>query len=446
MFNHSWNLLSEEERRVFRRLSVFRGGWEEEAAERVAGGFAVFSLSLVDKSLLRRDAGDARCGRFDMHEVLRQYATEKLEQLPEERDDMERRHAQYYLELAQLAEPGLRSDKQGEWLERLEREHDNLRAALHWARENEEAEMGLLLGGALWRFWYVRGYYAEGREQLAALLAMPVLRTPEQRADRSHVADLMRARAKALNGAGVLATVQGDPKVARALYEESLSIARELGDKQGMASSLSNLAIIAHQEGTSDVAWALQEESLALRRELGDEQGIAASLNNLGLMAQEVGDYDKARTLHEQTLALRRELGDTLGIASSLGNLGLVAQELGDYDRARSLYQQSLTARRELRDRAGMAELFSNLGSIANKQGDYAAARDLYEQGLTLSRELGYRWSIALLLNKLGHVARELGDYDRATKLHEESLTLRRELGEPIGIAASLIGVGAVIL
>src|SRR5205814_7813997 len=168
VFNHSWGLLSEEERRVFCRLSVFRGGWEEEAAEKVAGE-SLYSLSLVDKSLLRRDAR----GRFDIHEVLRQYAAEKLDEAAGDRGEIEHRHAHYYLGLAQLAEPELRGDEQGKWLELLEREQDNLRAALHWAKENEDAEIGMRLGAALWRFWYVRGYYSEGREQLAAMLSIP---------------------------------------------------------------------------------------------------------------------------------------------------------------------------------------------------------------------------------------------------------------------------------
>ncbi|MFL5731579.1 MAG: ATP-binding protein, partial [Chloroflexia bacterium] len=442
VFNHSWDLLTEEEQRVFRGLSVFRGGWEEEAAETILGSGALYPLlSLVDKSLLRRDAS----GRLEMHEVLRQYATEKLAELPEEQDDIRRRHAAFYLDLARSAEQGLKSDKQGEWLERLEREHDNLRAVLYWAREHGEVLTGLQLGGALWRFWYVRGYYSEGSEHLASVLAMPVTTGPAQDAPQSPPTELARARATVLNAAGVLTTVQGNPTVARSLYEESLALSRDLEDKQGMASSLSNLAIIAHQEGASDAARALQEESLALRRGLGDKQGIAASLNNLGLMAQETGDHARAHTLHEESLALRRELGDTLGIASSLGNLGLVAQELGDYTQARALYQESLTIRRGLGDKAGMAELFTHLGSIAQKQGDYDAARDLYEQGLTLAREMGYRWSIALLLNHLGLVAQELGDYDRARALHEESLTLRRDLGERAGIIGSIISLAAAI-
>jgi predicted ATPase/Tfp pilus assembly protein PilF len=436
VFNHSWNLLSEEERRLFRAVSVFRGGWEEAAAESVTRAAWPALLTLVDKSLLRRNAD----GRFGMHEVLRQYATEKLAEVPAEQYDIRRRHAEYYLQLAQLAEPGLQTDRQSEWLHRLDREHDNFRAALHWARENREVEIGLSLGGVLWRFWYVRGYYSEGREQLAALLAMPTA----PGAEGSRDTNLMRARARVLNSAGIFAALQGELKVARGMYEQSLTLWRELGDKQGIASSLSNLGIIAHQEGAPDIAKTLHEESLALGRELADKRGIAVSLNNLGLALQELGDYHQAGTLYEESLALRRELGDTLGIAGSLGNLGLVAQALRDYDKARTLYQESLALRRELEDRAGMAELFSNLGAIEQKQGNYAAARDLYEEGLALARELGYKWSTALLLNNLGLIAQERRDYDSAQTLHEESLALRRESGEKIGIAVSLISLGVL--
>jgi tetratricopeptide (TPR) repeat protein len=431
---------------------VFRGGWEEEAAEKVAGE-SRYSLSLVDKSLLRRDAR----GRFDIHAVLRQYAAEKLDEAPGERAEIEHRHAKHYLELAQLAEPELRGDEQGKWLELLEREQDNLRAVLHWAKEHADAEIGLRLGAALWRFWYVRGYYGEGREQLAAMLTIPATisatREPlpagqpelaESTGRAEDAGEIMRARATVLNGAGVLAFVQGDKAASRALFEESLALSRSLGDRQGTASMLNNLGIMVHQEGDPGAGRVLYEESLTIRRELGDKWGIGASLNNLGLVAQELGEYDEARILHGESMAIRRELGDTLGIAGSLGNLGLVAQDLGEYDEARGLYEESLTLRKELGDKGGMAELFSNLGLVARKQGNYDDARDLYGKGLTLARELGYRSSVALALSNLGLVAQYLGEYDEARTLHKESLALHRDLGERVGVAGSLSYLGAV--
>ena len=441
VFNYSWDLLSEEEKRVLRRVSVFRGGWDEEAAEKSVGASVQSLLSLMDKSLLRGNAS----GRFDIHEVLRQYAAEKLDDLPEERNEVRRSYAEYYLGLAELAETRITGDEQTKWLGRLEAEHDNLRATLSWAEENDESEIGLRLGGALWRFWYVRGHYKEGSENLAAVLGELENGTVAN-LQPLQLAELMRVRAKALNGAGVLATVQGDSKAARTLYEESLAVSKAQGDKQGMAASLNNLGILAHQEGDSDAGRSLQEASLMLRRELGDTMGVAASLNNLGLVAQERGDYAAARDLHEESLAARREFGDTAGIAASLNNLGLVAQELGNYPEARRLYQESLALRRELGDKGGMAELFSHLGVVEQKRGDYDAAHDLFDQGLALSRELGYKWSIALLLGNLGFVAQQRGDYAGARDLYKESLVLRKELGERIGIAVSLACLGGVII
>jgi predicted ATPase/DNA-binding SARP family transcriptional activator len=451
VFNHSWNLLAEEEQRVFRQLAVFRGGWEEEAAERVVGASIHSLVSLVDKSLLRRDAG----GRFEIHEVLRQYATEKLDERPAEQDAVRRRHAEYYLDLAQLAKAELQGTEQVKWLARLDQEHDNLRAVLKWAVDTGDADLGVQLGGALWRFWYVRGYNSEGRAHLAAVLALPPSpprATPDEpgahlpaTATPARTAESIRGRTGALNGAGVLASVQGEHGKARLLYEESLALSRELGDKQGIAASLNNLGIMAYQLGDAEAGRAMHEESLAVRREFGDTQGVAASLNNLGIIAQAQGDYPLAQVRHEEALALRRELGDTLGIASSLGNLGVIAQEQGEYAAARVLFEESLAIRREVGDKTGMAELFSNLGVVARQQGDYAAAQALYEQCLTLSREAGYTWSIALVLSNLGVVAQDRGDYEQARALHRESLILRRDLGEKVGVAGSLACIGAVL-
>ncbi len=451
VFNHSWNLLPDEEQRVFRQLSVFRGGWEEEAAEWVVGASIHSLFSLVDKSLLRRDP----TGRFEIHEVLRQYATEKLAERPVEQDAVRQRYAEYYLDLAQLAKPELQGTDQVRWLARLDQEHDNLRAVLQWAVEQGEADIGVQLAGALWRFWYVRGYNSEGRAHLAAVLALPTTparvtqEEPGTRrpavANQAQAAETIRARTGALNGAGVLASVQGEHGKARLLYEESLALSRELGDRQGIAASLNNLGVMAYQLGDSDAGRAMHEESLALRRGLGDTQGVAASLNNLGIIAQAQGDYQLAQVRQEEALTLRRALGDTLGIASSLGNLGVIAQEQGDYEAERVLFEESLTLRREVGDKTGMAELFSNLGMVARKQGDYAAAHDLYEQCLTLSRESGYTWSIALVLSNLGVLAQDTGDYDEARALHQESLTLRRDLGEKVSVAGSLACIGAVV-
>jgi predicted ATPase len=204
VFQHSWNLLTADEQAVFRRLAVFSGGWDEAAARQVVGASLPALVSLVDKSLLRQGSD----GRFDVHEVLRQYAAEQLDALDAERAAVQRRHAEYYLAFAESARDGLRGAAQAGWLARLEQEHDNLRVALQWAREQQAVELAFRLAAALWWFWYVRGHFSEGRAQLAAVLALAppdaALATPSGLKEA-----LVAAKAEVLNGAGGLAMLQG---------------------------------------------------------------------------------------------------------------------------------------------------------------------------------------------------------------------------------------------
>jgi tetratricopeptide (TPR) repeat protein len=296
-------------------------------------------------------------GRYEIHEVLRQYAIEKLDELPEDRDQVRRRHAEYYLHLAD--EPGLPSEDQAKQFERLEREHDNLRAVLQWARDNKEVEIGLRLGGALSRFWFVRGYYSEGREALAAALESSSLPTFQPS---------NAFRAKALRGAGDLDRAMGDYASARSLYEESLAIHRELGNKRDIAVALVRVAMIPWEQGDHVLARSLYEESLAISRELGDKKDIAIALANLGLMAFETGDYPTARALLEESLTLDR--GDKFSLAIRLNNLGNVALMQGDYAGARALHMEGMALRRELGDKWGIAVSLIGLGGAAVLTGD----------------------------------------------------------------------------
>jgi predicted ATPase/DNA-binding SARP family transcriptional activator/Tfp pilus assembly protein PilF len=444
----SYDLLEEEEKLLFRRLAVFQGWRTIEAVEAVcsyegkpdneSNTEAQLELdipngvqSLLDKSLLQRRGGSDGRPRLWMLETLHEYAQEKLEESGEFQG-LKWEHAQYFMRLAEEAEPELTGKQQTEWLVRLEYEHDNIRAALRWVMENgttEAIEIGLRMVGALWRFWNVRGHFTEGREQIMAVLARASALS--QPAMRVH-------KAKALNGAGVLAWTLGDYDAAHTLHEESLALRRELGDKLGIAYTLTNLGIVAWSQGDYAAARGLYEESLALKRELGDKLGISYSLNNLGTVTREQGDYATARTLYEESLALRRELGDKLGIAYTLTNLGTVAYSQGDYSYALTLHEESLTLKRELGHKLGIAYTLNNLGNVAKEQRNLAAARSLYEESLSLQRELGDKLGIAYSLNNLGILAYLQGDYAEALVLYEESLALRRELGDKMGTAASL--------
>jgi predicted ATPase len=446
VFDHSWQLLTAGEQQALRNLAVFRGGWDAAAAEQIAGAPLPVLLSLVDKSLLRSIAAE----RFDIHEVLRQYAAEKLGAAPRDCAAVQRRHAAYYLELAESAEEGLRGGEQAWWLARLEQEHDNLRAALRWARDVGAGEFGLRLSGALWRFWYMRGYFSEGRAQLAAVLESAM---PPGGPDAAAVAGpppapqsaaLLAARAKALHGAGALASMQGASAAARAFYEQGLTLRRALGDARGVAASLNNLGLLAHEQGDNARARALHEESLALRRALQDRAGLASSLNNLGILAYQQGDYAAAQALYQESLALRRELGDQLGIGVMLSNLGIVAQSCGDYETARARHGESLALMLELGNQHGSATALISLGIVAQNQARYDIAHTRHEESLALHREVGDKYGIALSLHHLGVVAQMRGEAATARARLEESLALRRELGDKAGIAAALHTLGLV--
>jgi predicted ATPase/DNA-binding SARP family transcriptional activator/tetratricopeptide (TPR) repeat protein len=427
VFNHSWALLGAEDQALLRRLTVFRGGWDEVAAAQVVGATMVALAALVDKSLLRFEAA----GRFDLHTALRQYAAEKLDAAPAEGGETRDRHARYYLALAEQAEAGLRGGDQAPWVAQLEREHDNLRAALHWAREQADAALGLRLAGALWRFWYLRGYLGEGRLRLEAALEIAA---PDP--------GLRAARAKALHGAGALASQQGDYPAARRFYEQSLALRRELGDQQGMAALLNNLGLLLGDEGNYLAARALHEESLALRRALHDRPGLASSLMNLGLVAHLQGDYPAAEGLYQESLALRRAQNDAQGIALVLSSLGIVAQNRGKYALAQTLHEESLSRMRALGNRHGIATGLISLGIVAQNQEEYGAARARHEEGLALSRETGNREYIALALYNLGVVAQAEGQAPTAQRFYTESLDLSRELGAKVGISAALNSLG----
>jgi tetratricopeptide (TPR) repeat protein len=353
-------------------------------------------------------------------ETVRQYGRQLLLESGEEAQWQER-HLAHFLQVAEEAETHLTGAEQQRWLERLEAEHDNLRAALEWSATTN-ADAGLRLAGALWRFWYVRGYLDEGLRRLSAALVAPA----------KIAGEVVAARAKALHGAAEFARQQGDYPAALALNEESLAIRRELGDRRGTAISIGNLGNLAYDQGDYATARARHEESLAIRREINDRWGIAASLNNLGIVASDTGDFATARALHEESSTILRELGDRWAIANSLDNLGVVTANSGDYGAARSLYEEGLAIRRELGDRQGIANSLSNLGLVESAEGRHEAARALHKESLAIRQELGDRTGIVWPLEGLAYVALALGGPRRAARIWGRVELLRDEFGSPL--------------
>jgi predicted ATPase/transcriptional regulator with XRE-family HTH domain/Tfp pilus assembly protein PilF len=438
----SYALLEQAEKILFRRLAVFTGCTLASVEATCNADGALPDVleglrSLIDKSLLQPKADEDGEPRFGLLRVIREYALERLAESGE-MEGMRRRHAHFFLALAEAAEPQLMRAEQQAWLGRLAMEYDNLRAALEACIAEDDVEIGLRLGGALWRFWEVRGYLGEGRHWLERVLA----RDPEHGGPPG--AACTGRRAKALAGAGRLACNQGDYAAARMFHEESLALFWKLGDKRGVAFSLNNQGNVALNQGNYGAARVLHEESLVLFRETGDKWGIAAALNNLGIVAVEQGDYNAARVLHAESLVIKREMGDKQGVAASLNNLGTVALNQGDYNAARVLLEESLAMKREVGDKQGIAFSLNNLGNIALNQGDYRAARTLLEESLAQQRAIGNKRGAALALNNLGEVAYYEGDGRAACLLYEESLAIRREVGDKQGIAECLVGLAGV--
>ncbi len=439
----SYELLPANEQRLFWRLSVFVGGCTLKAVETVCGEADAVALdvldgvaSLLDNSLLQQteQAGDEP--RFVLLETIREYGRECLEARGE-REEIPRAHANYYLELAEEAEPKLCSAERENWVHRLEREHDNIRAALSWSVERKEAATALRLGGALWRFWLLQGHLSEGRQWLEKVLAIGVpqagrLTGTESGGLTTQVSSAVRA--KALNGAGVLAHYQGDYRQAKVLCEESLALFRELGDKRGIAASLNGLGLIVGQatRARNDyvVARALYEESLAIVRELGDLWGIAETLWDFARVAFYQGDYTAGSPLCEESLAIFRGLGDRRRIAEILGSLGgYMAFYQGDYTIELTSMEESLAIMRELGDRRSSARLLWFLGHAAFVQDDYAKARTFYEEALAILQELGIQWFIASCLDGLAEVAVAQGQPEWAVHLLGAAALLREVLG-----------------
>ena len=441
----SYNQLSEKECILLNRLSVFMGGWTLEAAEEICAGEDIeeyevldFLMGLVDKSLVMAEEAsslektasveDSKEVQYRLLETVRQYSREKLADSGEVAT-LRNFHLKWYLGLAEEAEPQLHGPDQVEWLNKLEVEHDNMRAALEWSQENVEKESGLRLAGSLWWFWYVRSYFSEGNRLLEGLLA------GSKGASASF-------RAKLILGAGVLANRQGDWKRATVVLEESLALYRETGDEGGISNSLRYLGTVARYQGDLDRATILLEESLFLFRKSGDRRGTAWSLLSLGHTVHHKGDYVRAAALFEESLPLCRKMGDKGGIAYSLRYLGLMAMNQGDYVRAMALLEECLDIGRELGDKDSMAWSLTNLGIVVLKQGDFRTARSFPEESLALFRELGIKHGIAGSLNLLGEVALKQGDNETARSLLEESLAISREVGSKNFVAESLRNLG----
>jgi len=426
----SYSLLSVEEQQMFRSLSVFVGGGTLEAVEHLShalGGEQAQVLdgvtSLLDKHLLYRAEQDPNGARFHLLETIREYGLEVIT-ASGELEAARLAHAQYYLVLAEQADTHLFVQAQQRLFEPLEREHDNLRAALGWSveqvKDEQRREIAWRLAGTLQLFWVNNGYVREGQHFVERALA-------------SGEGVAASVRAKALNGAGGLALWQGEYSQAEARFEESLKLYRELHDPRGIALALYRLGLLASARGDARAATSLLEESLALFKEVGDKVHLAFSLAALALTTLGLADqstYPRVRSLLEESLALFREESFQGGIAWSLYGLGLWHFQLGDVPMARSLFEESLTLFKALKQQQYIAHLLYFLGKVATRQGDLPTAHACYQESLALFRELEDHRSVAACLEGWASVVARQGAAIWAAQLWGAAQVLR-EAGGP---------------
>jgi predicted ATPase/class 3 adenylate cyclase/Tfp pilus assembly protein PilF len=415
----SYGLLDKGEKVLFARLSVFAGGRTLEAIEAICDAERDLPVdvldgvsSLVDESLLRREEGVGAEPRFVMLETIHEYAREKLAPSAEA-EEIKRAHAQYFLTLAEEAYPEFKGPDQLEWLEKLEAEHDNMRAALTWALERKEEEVVLRLGDALWWFWSMRGYQSEGRRWLEEGLAIDGRVSPE-------------VRAMALAGVGALALDQGELDQAKEACQQGLELlaheAREASEaKLNLLEFLGWVALEREEHGQ---ATQLLEESLALSREMSDTWWLATSLSNLAQVSHSRGDYERATELYEEGVAVYRELGARQGLAACLNNLAMLMYSQGDLEQAARLAEEGVAVYRELGAIGGATQGLCNLGWITLLQDDLGKAADLYRESLSLSWDAGLNPLVQRALEGFACVAGAKEDSVRAARLWGAAQTL----------------------
>jgi predicted ATPase len=382
-FEHSWKLLSDKEQEVLRKLSVFVGGLRREAASEVAGATLPILASLVDKSLLRV----SEIGRYDRHDLIYQFARERLQEDDEEQHSCQKQHAHYYQSLALEAEPHLKGgDKQDFWLSRLTEEINNISIVIDRAIVQNNAELALSTINSLAEYFVARGLFRQGREYYRRVLSLPAAKQHPEKF------------ARAFNYSGFLASLEGDYADGKRLLNKSLVQYQKISYNQGIAESLNNLGTIESLQGSYSRAQALHEESLELRRMLGQELAIAESLSNLGNLAHFQGDHIRAQELHNESLNLRRELHDHSGIAISLNNLGSITTKLGDYSRAQTLFEECLNLSQKDERKILLPYVLINLGQVTFLRGNIPIAANYYQHSLKLAQENNQKPQVAASL------------------------------------------------
>jgi predicted ATPase/class 3 adenylate cyclase len=419
----SHSLLSDREKTLFARLGIFAGGFSLEAAEAVCNQDGTLDVLggveiLLNNSLLRQEEDPGSGARFRMLETVREYALEQLEKQAE-LASVTRVHALYYINKIAV-EVGFKlfSSESVTWLDWLESEHDNIRAALAWAQESAEADdlKTMLLFSLSW-FWYRRGYMHEGRVWAERFL------------ETKWAAPGTPGRAGALLGSAMLALWQGNAKTAIVEAEECLALFQRQENERFMPAALLELGVVNINMGNDTAAHPLLKEAGSLFLEAGERLFYAVSLVHLGNVALGLGHPLEARQWLEKALPITREVGDQWGVSFALNNLGEVARVLGDYNQARQYYEESESLLRVMGDPGDLARLVHNLGSVAQHEGNFEKARSLYSESLGMFRKFGIKRGIAECLMGLSGIKVEDGQLQQAARLFSAAEAILAESG-----------------
>ncbi len=393
----SYDLLDSDEKNLFARLGVFRGGWTLESAAAICSDglhteIADGMESLLTKSLLRQENKSGGEVRFTMLETMREYALEKLAESGEQ-VTIRTRHAQHFLEMAEQATQEYFGSNEIMWFVRLEAEHDNLRTAIQWWLMTENVLMSLRLTASMSRFWEIRGYLSEGRVWLTQALS------------KAGNEERTIACANAYQGAGDLAYLQSDYDATRMFYEHALSIYQELGDQRGTAHTQVGLGETATEIGDYVAALILFQEAFSIMQHLEDTHGYARALTQLGWSALRVGDYTRARECLEEGLTLFEADHNNFSVALTYSGLGEIAIRVGQYETAVDLLEKSLNLRDELGDRWGIAASLGSLAWVELLQGDFEFTVEKLRLSLNIRRDIGDKGGIVWCLEKLAEIA-----------------------------------------
>ncbi len=429
----SYGLLSSREQMVFRRLAIFVGGWTLMAAQALCDVITAVDLLhtfaiLVDANLIQFGAEDEREEpRYTMLEILREYGLERLE-THDELADMQRCHAKCMLTLAKSAEEGLRGPQEGLWLARLDQEQGNLRAALHWAQDQDSC-LGLALVAAIWWYWYARRYLHEGLTWIKTFLT----RTQGQ-------AEMQTSQAQANYAASILAATLREYKQAERFAEESYYLYQKMGDEQGMSLVLSSQGASAYFREQYEEAEMYYQQALTISHSLGDKERSTIYLTNLANIMIDQGRFAEAQTVLEESLAYRRELGNQYYIAVILIELSNILCKLETYTQAINVAQEALSVARESGNRRLVASALDELGKALTGTGDYYQAITMFEQSRLIYEELQDVQGIAPVLRHMGDVTSAQGEWEQAEGYYRSSIALFQQAAMPVGIAKCLTG------